>query len=176
MASSCGIVTHVFHFWALEEYLRLRWTKPTTQLWIAVVLACAFACSRAPDAAVETEAPHIEHAERSQQLASLMRELGRLREERLSKAMEPHPERSQQIEAIAETARLIARSAGQIEFARPNDWPDSLDPSEFELRAELLRRLSLKLAERAATSPDRQLWELVEAVDATCGGCHARFR
>jgi cytochrome c556 len=128
------------------------------------------------DSATTTDTLQVEHAERTDQLGSLMRELGQLRDERLSEALDAGAERSDKINAIAETARQIASSAAQIEFARPEDAPDGLNPSEFQMRAELLRRLSLKLAERAPTSPDTKLRELVDAIDATCAGCHKRFR
>lgn len=148
----------------------------SSRLWIAMILAGAGACSPGFDSATTTDSLQVEHAERADQLDSLMSELGRLRDEQLSEALAPGVERSHKINAIADTALQIASSAEQIGFARPEDAPDSLNLSEFQLRAELLRRLSLKLAERAPTSPDAKLRELVDAIDVTCAGCHTRFR
>jgi cytochrome c556 len=146
----------------------------SSRLGVAMIMVSACACSPGIDSATTADTTQVEHAERTDQLGSLMRELAKLRDERLSEALDA--ERSHKIDAIAETARQIASSAEQIEFARPEDAPVGLNPSEFQMRAELLRRLALKLAERAPTSPDAKLRELVDAIDATCAGCHNRFR
>jgi hypothetical protein len=148
-----------------------------SHLWITLVLTATGACSWGSDTTIRpVDASQIEHAQQSDQLTSLMGDLGRLRDEQLTEAMAPGVERSRKVEAIAQTAGGIARSAERIAFARPQDSPQSLNPSEFQMRAEILRRLSTKLAQRAATSPDAKLQELVDAIDATCAGCHTRFR
>jgi hypothetical protein len=117
--------------------------------------------------------PAAEHAVHRERLDWAMRKLGRLRDERLPKALDPELDRRRRIEAVVEIATAMAESAQRIDFAGPAESPERED---FAARAIRLRDLSLDLAERSETLTPEQLRAQILAIDETCSGCHATFR
>jgi len=132
-------------------------------------LACA---SGGESATSDADAARSEHARQIERLRASMRQLGRIRDERLPQAMDSRLDRDARVEAIARSARQIAVWAERAALDAP-DGPESL---EFRSRADTLARLSLDLARRAPTYSDAQLRDRLSAIDATCSSCHRQLR
>lgn len=115
------------------------------------------------------------HAVHEERLRQLMRDLDRLRDERLPKAMDVEVERQRQARELERVARAMAESATRIAAAAP----PGLDPAEqreFRALALTLQRRSEALADDAQRLTPAQRRERLVEIDATCGQCHARLR
>ena len=122
---------------------------------------------RSPSAAV-----HSVHGER---LVQLMRELDRLRDERLPKALDVEVELERQGREVARVARAMAESATLIATAAPARL-DSEERKEFLALADRLRHRSEALAEDAHELTPAQRNDRLAEIDVTCGQGHGRFR
>ena len=142
-------------------------------LCIAIALAGCAACTalREPQDAGATE-----HARQSEQLRSRMRELGRLRDERLPKALDPGLERSHRVDAVAAAAAEIAAWAAAIRLDSAAGPAEVTARRAFDARAADLQRLASELAEQAGGWTDSRLREQLRAIDAACEGCHGGQR
>jgi len=126
------------------------------------------------EALAETPAPAA-HAVHEGRLAALMRDMDRLRDERLPQAIDPEADAREQAREVARVARALAESATEIAAAEP----PGLGPERsaaFRALAESLRRASLRLADDAAALSERERRVRLAEIDATCDGCHGRFR
>lgn len=152
-------------------------SRPTTLglACLAMLLACRGpAVVRYEEALERTPAPSA-HAVHEDRLATLMREVDRLRDERLPQAIDPRAEQARQAREIARVATAMAESAARIPAARP----PGLDPArEAELRelAAAFEQASRRLAEDAPRLSPRGLRARLAEIDATCDRCHGRFR
>jgi hypothetical protein len=148
--------------------------------WLAVGVAQGAVACHPPaivryEDTLETTPPPAAHGVHEQRLALLMRDLGRLRDERLPQQIDPADMEAHQAREVAGVARALADSAAHIADA----VPEGLDPSEragFLALAESLRTASLDLARDAAVLPAAGLQSKLAAIDATCDACHSRFR
>jgi cytochrome c556 len=117
-------------------------------------------------------AAHAVHGER---LAVLMRELDRLRSERLPKPLDLREAEDRQAREVSRVAQAMAESAAQIPNAEPADLTAGAR-ADFAALAESLQRLCARLAEEAPRLSADQRREQLAEIDATCDGCHSRFR
>jgi len=148
--------------------------------WLALLASLALACGgplqqRYEEELAETPAPAA-HAVHGMRLAELMRGLERLRSERLPQAMDVETERESRAQLVSEVALAMADSAERIPEATEVATLDPDRRREFLERAEALRRGALALAQRAGRRPPVSLDADVAALEATCQGCHQRFR
>jgi len=144
-------------------------------LWILAVVSCAGPAQWRYEAALEQAPASAAHAIHEQRLTALMRDLDRLRVERLPKALDTREEERHQAVRIAQVARAMARSAALIPGAEPPDL-DERSRAEFRALAERLQRRATALAEDAPQLEPDQRSERLSEIDATCQQCHGRFR
>lgn len=124
---------------------------------------------------LEATPPPAAHGVHEQRLALLMRDLGRLRDQRLPQQIDPVDEEARQAQEVARVARALAASAAHI----PDAVPEGLDAAQraaFLSLGESLRTASLDLARDAPVLPVADLQSRLGAIDATCDACHSRFR
>lgn len=147
---------------------------------LAVVSVAGLAGCSAPaqlryEAALEAAPPGASHGIHDERLRQLMRELDRLRNERLPQALDKAEEEERDAASIARVAGAMADSAPRIASSAP---PRLSAPERVELRqlADALESQARTLAARARTlTPDERAARL-EEIDLTCRTCHSRFR
>lgn len=124
---------------------------------------------------LERTRPSAVHAVHEVRLVQLMRDLDRLRDERLPKALDVDVERRRQVREVERVARAMAESATLIAAAAPADLATE-ERQEFLALADTLKSRSEALATDAGrlTAPQRR--ERLLEIDRTCGRCHAGFR
>ena len=109
-------------------------------------------------------------------LRELMVGLERLRTERLPTALDVDEEAGARAARVAEVALAMAESASQIAGTGAGSGLEKGQRRAFETRAAALERSLRELAEQARRQPPGDLAPALAAVEATCAGCHARFR
>lgn len=114
------------------------------------------------------------HAVHGRRLLPLMRELDRLRTERLPKALDVAAEEERQAAEIARVARAMADSAAWIPEAIPSSLDDRQRVEFLELAGRLQRQTARLADEAGRLTPDERRAALAE-MDSTCDSCHARF-
>jgi len=114
------------------------------------------------------------HAVHERRLLPLMRELDRLRTERLPKALDVASEEERQADEIARVARAMADSAARIPEAIPSHLDDRQRTEFLELAARLGRQTARLADEAERLTPDERRRTLAE-MDSTCDSCHTRF-
>jgi cytochrome c556 len=124
----------------------------------------------------QTTLPPGRHALHSMRLEQQMRGLERLALERLPKALDKQEAEDRRKAEVAEVARAMADSASRIA-----DAGHALDLGAAELReflalADALRRRAQQLADDAPRLPIGEIRVRAQAIDASCAGCHERFR
>jgi len=140
---------------------------------VAALLSCARPAEDRYERDLASASPAAEHAVHRERLDWAMRKLGRLRNERLPKALDPELDRRRRIEAVVEISAAMAESAERIDSSGPMESPERED---FAARAARLRDLSLELAQRSETLTPEELQAQIRSIDETCRGCHAVFR
>lgn len=142
---------------------------------LLISLACRGPAVVRYEEALERTPEPSAHAVHEGRLATLMREVDRLREERLPQAIDPRAEQARQAREIARVAMAMAESAARIPAAEP----PGLDPAraaEFRELASALEQASRRLAEDAPRLSPRALRARLNEIDATCDRCHGHFR
>ena len=114
------------------------------------------------------------HAVHEERLLQLMRDLDRLRDERLPKAMDVEVEAQRQAREVERVARAMAESASRISGAAPEGLAPA-EKREFIALAATLQRSAEALAEEARQLTPAQRRQRLEEIDVTCGRCHSRF-
>ncbi len=114
-----------------------------------------------------------EHAERSERLASLMRRLERIADERLPRALDPLEEQETRASLVREAARQLASAAREIPEAAAGFAPG--DRRDMVALAAELEQASLELARSEPGAPLELLSQRSRRIDATCNRCHGRF-
>jgi cytochrome c556 len=125
--------------------------------------------------ALERTAAPAAHGIHDERLVSMMRNLDRLRDERLPKAFDVREEQDRQALEVARVAQAMADSAAQIPAAAPADL-DAAQLAEFRSLATALQHLCAGLAEAAPRLTNTQRRARLADIDATCNECHGRFR
>ncbi len=113
------------------------------------------------------------HGER---LRELMRGLERLRTERLPTALDPDVETEARGEQVAAVALAMADSAARIPEAADTRGLDAEEQRAYAALADALEEALRRLADQARLEPPGDLEPSRAAVEATCRGCHGRFR
>jgi len=149
-----------------------------TPVWIVTVFLVS-SCGGPAALRYEEEVEHTRgeavHAVHEERLRQLMRELDRLRDERLPKALDMEVELQRQGREVERVAQAMAESAAMIAAAAPARL-DADERKEFLALADDLRRRSEALAMEAPTLTPAQRGARLAEIDTTCGRCHARFR
>jgi hypothetical protein len=127
------------------------------------------------EAALEETAQPAAHGIHEQRLAVVMRDLDRLRDERLPQPLDMRELESRQAREVARVALAMAASAAQIPAAMPPDL-DAREQQSFRALAATLERLCTQLAEEAPRLATEQRRVRIAEIDATCNQCHGRFR
>lgn len=155
--------------------MRVRWRTLSAVAAALLGAGCGGPAAVRYEENVERTAPPAVHAIHDERLQQLMRELDRLRGERLPKALDVEVEHRRQVREIERVARAMAESAARIAAAAPVDLSPE-DRQEFLALADTLKRRSEALAADAVhlTAPQRR--ERLRELDVTCGTCHARVR
>jgi len=115
------------------------------------------------------------HGVHEERLAVLMRDLGRLRDQRLPKAFDVREEEGQRAREIARVLQAMAESAPEISAAEPGRL-GAAESEEFRALAEAMRHSAARLAEDAPHLSVNELRIRMAEIDATCNHCHGRFR
>jgi cytochrome c556 len=123
----------------------------------------------------ETPAP-ARHALHEERLRELMRGLQRLRDERLPQAMDVAGERARRRQELARVARALERSAARLPEVAPVAALDAPAREEFRAHARALEDQARELAADADRLGADETRARLRAIEATCDGCHARFR
>ena len=116
------------------------------------------------------------HASQTRRLPQLMEHLEALAYARLPQAMDLRQERTRRLRKVARIATSIAESAAQLDGAAL-DTP--LSPSErlvFGEHAAALQHRAEFLAHNVHHLSPSEIRSSVAAIEATCAGCHQRFR
>jgi cytochrome c556 len=142
--------------------------------WLGASGCAAPAQWRYEEALAETPAA-AEHAVHETRLQELMRDLDRLRRERLPKAFDVRELESRQAREVATVARAMAASAARIASVEPAGLDDR-EQRQFRELAAHLQQQTARLADDALWLSADQLRARLAEVDATCGRCHGRFR
>jgi len=121
-----------------------------------------------------TPAP-ARHAVHSERLQELMRSLDALSLERLPQAMDVEVERERRAEEIAAVARAIADTARKIPVATAGIELDADEREAFERSAVLLSERAEQLGRDGAMLTPEEIRGGVDAIEATCKGCHRQF-
>ncbi len=123
-------------------------------------------------AATPASAVHAVHEER---LVTVMRDMERLRRARLPKPIDPQADARERASEVARVAEALAASATRIVAAAPPGL-NAEQADLFRAFAESLREASLRFAEEAFVLPQAEHRARWAEIDATCQGCHGRFR
>jgi len=123
----------------------------------------------------QTPAP-ARHAVHSERLQGLMRALERLTSERLPQAMNLEVARQRQAAEIASVARAMAATAREIPVATAGIELDAAEREDFDRAAALLFERSERLGRDGAVLSPAALRAEVDAIDASCQGCHRQFQ
>jgi len=154
-------------------------TRRIARLLLAALLA-ASACGlpaqlRYEERLDQTPVP-ARHAVHSERLQELMRGLERLSSERLPQAMNLEVARQRQAGEIAEVARAIAVTARQIPVEAAGVELGASEREQLERAAGLLIERAERLGRNGATLTPQQLRVEVDAIEASCDGCHRQFQ
>jgi cytochrome c556 len=163
----------------------MRRVRGSAPLVIAWGIACA-GCAAQPEAtapatnaparaASQTSADDV-HSLRGEELHATMQELDRARRGRLPQELDEGRATALHSEEIARVARALADTAAQIESTAPLAKLAANDREAFHRLASALRERAAALAADAPTLPAADLSERLAEIDATCDGCHRRFR
>ncbi len=139
------------------------------------LLACAPAQLRYEERLERVPAPAA-HAAHGERLVELMRGLDRLAGERLPRALDLEAAQAGRREEIVEVARAIAASAARIPEAVDELALEASERAAFLAAAATLRERALGLAEHAPELEIDALRVRTAELEATCAGCHERFR
>lgn len=142
---------------------------------LAAVFACAGPASWRYQEALDAAPPAATHALHDERLRDLMRDLERLRTERLPQAFDVHGAQQRRIRDLVAAARALSASAARIPSALPEAL-EAEDRQAFRALAGQLQHLADDLAEQAPALSVPQQRERLFAIDATCSDCHRRFR
>jgi len=142
---------------------------------LVVLAACAGPAQWRYEAALEERPAAAAHALHDERLRQLMRGLDRLRNERLPKTLDTAGDEAREAAQISRVARALAESATQLVSSAP---PGAGEPDRAAFRelALELDRQARSLAEDAPTLTRGQGAARLAEIDATCAGCHGRFR
>jgi len=143
--------------------------------WAIASLACGGPAQWRYEEALERSPEPAAHAIHEERLASLMRDLDRLRAERLPKAFDVRDEEGRQAQEVARVLQAMAESALAIPAAEPANL-DASASAEFRALADTLQRESARLAEEAPHLSFGEIRTRVTEIDANCNDCHVRFR
>jgi cytochrome c556 len=148
-------------------------------LWLVMNLAVALGCGgpaqwRYEEALQQTAEPAA-HGVHDERLTIVMRDLERLRDERLPKAFDMREEQDRRAREVARVAQAMAESAARIPAALPPDL-DAQGQADFRALAAELERMCAQLAEEAPRLTAKQRRSRLTQIDATCNQCHGGFR
>jgi cytochrome c556 len=116
------------------------------------------------------------HAVLGERLATRMRGLARLSEDRLPKAMDLRTAEGHRREEVVAVALEMAESADSIRSAAMEADLGAAERVEFVRLATQLGDEARALAESARAEPPVELPAHVDAVRQTCNECHQTFR
>ena len=141
---------------------------------LTLAIGCGGPAQLRYEAALEETPEPAAHAIHDERLAVLMRDLDRLRDERLPKALDMREEQDRRAREVAGVARAMADSAARIPAALPSEL-DAEQQAEFRSLAASLERLCAQLAEDAPRLGVDQRRARLAEIAATCDRCHGRF-
>ena len=105
-----------------------------------------------------------------------MRDLDRLRVERLPQELDTGPERRLERGEVERLSAELARSAVRIPEAAGDVGLDEEGRREFVGLAQELHERASRLAEASGTASPVELRVRLREIDANCVACHRRFR
>ncbi|MBW2269315.1 MAG: cytochrome c [Deltaproteobacteria bacterium] len=117
-----------------------------------------------------------EHAVHGRRLAQLMRELDRLRRERLPQAIDLRAEETRKAGEIARVASAMAEAADRIPEAASDVGLAGEEREAFTALAESLARRSRRLADDAGNISATAVQVRLRTIETDCEACHQRFR
>jgi cytochrome c556 len=145
-------------------------------LGISTLSGCRGPAQHRYEEELESAPESAQHAAHGRRLRELMRSLDRLVRERLPVTMDVETPQTMRVHEIASVALALAESAERIPDAA-RDLPLEEDERvEFVALAEVLREHAQRLGESATSSSPKEVQQQLEAIQATCGDCHQRFR
>jgi cytochrome c556 len=144
-------------------------------LFFALIAGCEGPAAWRYEDAVEKAPPSAAHAVHESRIQAIMRDIERLREERLPKAFELEQGEEGRAKELARVARAMAESAARIREAEPRGL-ESAERREFLALAGRLEERAGALADDARTLTPEQRGARLSEIDALCHACHARFR
>jgi cytochrome c556 len=163
----------------------LRGVRGRAPLAIALGIACvgcaaqpvatAPATDAAARAASQASGDDV-HAIRGAELHATMQELDRVRRGRLPQELDEGRASAFHTEEVSRIARALADAAAEIESTAPLATLDASDRDEFHRLASALRERAAALAADASILPAADLSARFAEIDATCDGCHRRYR
>jgi len=142
---------------------------------LGVALACWGPAQWRYEKALEQASEPAAHGVHDERLADLMRDLDRLRDQRLPKAFDLREQEALQLRELAGVAQAMAKSATKISAAPPAGL-DSPQLAAFRSLATTLEQQCAQLGEQAPNLDETQLRSRLAEIDSTCNQCHARFR
>lgn len=125
---------------------------------------------------VEETPPAARHAIHDERLRELMSGLATLHDERLPQAMDVRTDEARRRAELARVARALERSAARIPELVPEDALDAGSREELRRYARTLASQARQLGEDAPRLDVGEAEARLHAIEATCAGCHARFR
>ncbi|MBW2423187.1 MAG: hypothetical protein JRG86_03015 [Deltaproteobacteria bacterium] len=162
----------------MARILRARdraWHVGALTLLFASIAGCEGPAAWRYEEAVETTPPSAAHAVHESRIRAIMRDIERLREERLPKAFELEQGEGGRVNEIARVARAMAESAARIREAEPGGL-GGRERREFLSLAGRLEERAGALADDARLLTPEQRGARLSEIDALCRACHARFR